>query len=66
MLDWLTPADCPVEMQQIADATSSPTNTVKTRLHYARRKLFAWIESENVDIRFVHLNASTGQSALAL
>ncbi len=32
-------------LQEIADAMDCPTNTVKTRLHHARRKLHDWMAS---------------------
>ncbi|MXP48347.1 sigma-70 family RNA polymerase sigma factor [Altererythrobacter luteolus] len=34
-------------LQEIAQATDCSVNTVKTRLHYARRKLRGWMEAQN-------------------
>ncbi len=36
-----------MSVKEIADATGSAVNTVKTRLFYARRKLHDWIEAHN-------------------
>ena len=36
-----------LSLKDIAEQTGVPENTVKTRLHYARRKLRSWIEQEN-------------------
>ena len=44
-----------MSLSEIAAVMDCPVNTVKTRLHYARRKLHAWIEGDCAKEDLAHL-----------
>lgn len=44
-----------LSLAQIADTMDCPVNTIKTRLHYARRKLHNWMEADCGVADIVHL-----------
>lgn len=46
-----------LSLQEIAETMNCPANTVKTRLHHARRKLHSWMESSNTASQGSHLQS---------